>query len=258
MLNYPITHTLAYGDAGSGKTDFAASFAGALATTPVLVFMFDPFGKETPYLKRGVPKPAEVDVDTGTPYVDVLHRQTGALLIRVEYYLDSDPQAPEAYARFLRRMARFSEEAGRWRTVVTDSVTYMELCARKLHQYYLNPHAKDPRQWFGGSTDALEEMLMIRFGALPVNVVVCAHIDEDKDELHGYMVRHPSAPGRLRKRGPAGFGEVYRCYVGKDDKGQRVHLMQTQADTLWAAASQIDAPNPCLNRYAALWLNWKE
>ena len=255
---YPSIHVLVYSDAGGGKSDFAASFSDVPSATPILVWCWDPFGKETPYLKRGTQKPVEIDAASGTPYVDVLHRQTGALLIRVEYYLDADPQSPEAYARFLRRMTLFGEEQARWRTVVNDSVTFMELAARKLQQYHLNPSAKDPRQWYGGSKESLEEMLMIRFGALPMNVVVCAHVDEDKDEMHGYMVRYPMAPGKLKKALPSGFGEIYRPYVARDDKGQRVHVMQTQADTLWTAASQIDAPNPCPNRYADVWRNWKE
>lgn len=46
----PIVHTLVYGDFGSKKSFLAASFP-----KPILVQMFDPIGKENPYLSQGEP-----------------------------------------------------------------------------------------------------------------------------------------------------------------------------------------------------------
>lgn len=244
--NAPI-HTLVYGDSGSGKSTFAATYP-----KPMLVWMWDPWGKETPYLKRG--EPSNVAMDSATPYRDVTSRNTGKLLVRVEYYLDADFTSPEAYHRFLTRMARLQQEYDQWATCVFDSVTFAELTARKWHQYALNRTAKDGRQWFGGSTDLIEEMLMGRLAALPMNVVVCAHVDEDKDELHGTFVRTPKMPGqRLRKGVMAAFSEVYRACITKDEQGQRTHVLQTRGDNQWAASSQIGAPDPAYPDYKALW-----
>lgn len=248
-MGHPPTHTLAYGDSGSGKSTFAATYP-----KPELVWMWDPWGKETPYLNRGDATDVQIDDATGTPYRDVISRKTGKLLIRVENYLDTDFKQPEAYHRYLTRMTRFQQEYADWATVVFDSVTFAELTARKWHQYGLNPTAKDGRQWFGGSTDLIEEMLMGRLAALPMNVVVCAHVDEDKDELHGTFVRTPKMPGqRLRKGVMAAFSEVYRAFITKNEQGQRVHLLQTRGDNLWASSSQIGAPDPCYPDYKSLW-----
>ncbi len=150
-------------------------------------------------------------------------------------------------------MAVFQHDTVAWATVVVDSVTFMEIAARMSHQFILSPRAKEPRQWWAGATDDLERMLMIRFGSLPMNVVVLAHIDEEKDELHGTFVRSPKAPGRLRKGLAAGYGELYRAYVQRDAQRVPSFWLQTRSDAMFNAASQIGAPDPCPTAYAALW-----
>jgi hypothetical protein len=239
-------HALIYGDSGAGKSTGAATFP-----KPMLVFMFDPRGKEYPYTQRGTV--ADSVSPEGTPVQEVLSRKTGDVLIRLEHYLDRDPQKPEAYRRFTHRLATLEQDAEQFRTIVIDSVTFMELMARKRAQYELNPTSKEPRQWFASSTDSLEEILMIRFGAVTCNVVVLAHIDEDKDEVHGMYVRNPAAPGRLRKRSPAGFSELYRAYARRTDDGGREYLWQTRSDAIFNAASQISAPDPTPQDYSTLW-----
>jgi hypothetical protein len=245
-MDHPPVHLLMYGDSGSGKSTSTSTFP-----KPMLVLAFDPYGKETPYLKRGVV--AEGEDDLGTRFQDVLSKKSGSLLIRIEHYIDVDPTAPEAYRRFLTRLTRLSRDVERYQTVVLDSVTFMELAARKMNQYVLNPNSKEPRQWFAGATDTLEEVLMLRFGALPCNVVVLAHIDEDKDEVNGTYVRNPSAPGRLRKRSPAGYSELYRAYARRNEGGVREYVWQTRSDALYNASSQVNAPDPCPQTYAAIW-----
>lgn len=244
----PATHCLVYGDSGSYKSTFAGTWP-----KPLLVMAFDPYGKDAPYWRLGEPSGLEMD-DLGSPIRTVASRKSGRLLARIEHYLDEDPERPDAYARFRRRMATLRGDAIKeWATLVIDSVTFMELAARKLEQYKLNPTARDPRQWYAGSKEALEEMLLGRVGALPINVVVICHVDEDKDELHGQMVRNPAAPGKLSKRLPAGYSELYRAYVTRDDAGQRVPLLQTRGDAMYNASTQIPAPDPCDPVYTALW-----
>ena len=249
----PPIHALIIGDAGGGKSTVAATFP-----KPMLVHSFDPLGKEIPYLKVGDMQPVQLPIPGGTPYRDVVSKKSGKLLIRIRYYLDADMTHPDAYRRLLADLAKLQAEYAEWATVVFDSTTFAELAARKWHQYGLNPQAKDPRQWFGGSTDLLEELIMGRVAALPMNAVVIAHVDEEKDELHGMMLRSPKLPGRLRKGAASAFPELYRAFVGKDgDTGERVHLLQTQADAIWNCASQINAPNPCVPYYSALWGGWE-
>ena len=244
-------HVLDMGETGSGKDTFACTFP-----KPLLVWLFDPVGKETPYLK-GAKKVGELQKYAigihSIPFRDI-EREDG--VVRVEYYHSEDPTNPNAYSRYLARMGVFHNEYPTWRTVVLSSVTYMEMEGRKWHQYLLNPSAKDPRQWFGGSTDLLEEMCMMRYAGLPMNLVVLAHIDEDKDELYGEIVRNPRAPGRMRKTFASAFSEHYHSYVMRKEDGTMAYALQTQNNGRFAAQTHIDAPAICYPHYESLWANW--
>lgn len=191
------------------------------------------------------------------PKGDTPAEDSRVLIAQIEHYIDADPQAPTAFSAFQQRMGRFHHEYPTWMqgTVVIDSVTFMELACRKNEQYVVNRSARDPRQWWGGSTDRLEEILLMRFGSLPMNVAVVCHVDRQKDDVHGSMVRLPSAPGRLTKGLGCAFSEVYHAYVGTDDKGQREHLLQCQPNNLYSAESQIGAPEVCWPDYESLWEN---
>jgi hypothetical protein len=274
---FPPVHCATYGDSGAGKSTFAATWP-----KPMIVFCFDPFGKETPYLKRGDPSELMVD-QFGTPIRHVKSRKTGEMIIQIEYYHNefstphlalrsgkesgkergrimydvTDQTLVDAYWRFLHRMSIFQKEYDQWATVVADSTTFMEIAARKYDQYIMNPMTGDPRQWWASSTDALEEMLMIRFGGFPMNVVVLCHIDEAKDEAHGFFVRNPALPGRMRKSFAAAYGEFYRAYVDKGEANERLHLLQTRMDNMWNCSTQVSAPDRCPQHYQALWGEWE-
>lgn len=247
-------HAVLYGDSGSGKSTGAATFP-----KPMLVFSWDPFGKETPYLRYGTPSALAEYPELGIKYRSIVGPD-GTEIIRIEYYHDVNPAAPVAYSRFLKRLAYIEDELPNWATVALDSVSFFEICARKLYQYVLNPSVKDPRQWYAASTEQLEEVLMIRFGAFPNNVVVCCHIDEKTDEVSGEIVRNPAAPGRMSKRLPAGYTELYHTYTlrERNQQGQptgNLHYQwQTQSDGIFSASSQIPAPNPCAPTYESLWV----
>lgn len=256
-------HVLGYGDFGAGKSTFADTFPN-----PKLVACFDAYGKDMPYYKNPLHVLGDLQVDGfGGPYREVFSKKTGAVLKRIEYYHDTtwlQPTeirrkagigvrdiAPTAYARFLKRMASFDDELSVWRTLIADSVTSMELRARHWDQYVLNPQAEDGRQWYGASKDMLEKMLLGRLAGLPINVVVLAHIDDEKFEHQGTSRRMPMAPGKLRGSLPSQYGEVYRVFADADG-----HWLQTRSDSIWAATTQIGAPAICTPHYAALWESW--
>ena len=236
-------HCVVYGDSGAGKSTFAATFP-----KPMLVLLFDPPDKATPYFRRGAVQSHEWGAEV--IYAD---RRT----IRVEYYHDRSigkaAPKPSAYRRFRERVDDLFTEYREWKTIVIDSLTFMELAARKNEQYVLNPTSRDPRQWYAGSTETLEEMLLMVFSNLSTNVVCCAHIDEKRDEVHGNMIYNPALPGRLSRRLPAGYGELYRAYVARDDEENLVHRLQTRATDEYNASSQIQAPDPCVPLYQSLW-----
>jgi hypothetical protein len=84
---------------------------------------------------------------------------------------------------------------------------------------------------------------------------VIAHITEDKDEVNGSFVRNPAAPGRLSKRLPAGYNEMYHMY-GIDDEGKDTRCLQTSRNSRFNAGSTIGAPNPCWPEFDSLWQGW--
>ena len=244
-----VQHWLIYGDAGAGKTTSATTFP-----KPALVFSFEPIGKDTPYISRGM---VQTGISPeGAMVNQVLNKKDGSLMFQVEYYLDRDPTKPEGYQRFLKRMTKLEDDiaANGFQTVVLDSVTFMELTARKLSQYVLNPTSREPRQWFGFSTDTLEEILMIRFGSLPINVVALAHIDDQKVTSQGTNVFSIAAPGRLSRCGPGAYSEVYRAYAMPSPDGVIEYWWQTRQNGMYTASTQIGAPDPSPQEYSALWL----
>ena len=260
MANRPFIHVVDYGPWGSGKSTFATTFP-----KPLLVLMFDPLGKEGPYLKRGIASP-EMEGEVGQPLVVVESRKTpGKTLIQVEYFHDTEVDdegryKPQAYRRFLKRFPSLYEEVrtGKWATIVVDTLTYMELAARKLSQYDLDKTSREPRRWFAAGTDMLEEAILCRLGTMRCNVVILAHVDNDKDEVAGTTVSVPAAPGRLRSRLGGGYPEVYAQQLKRDRKdGSLSYSLQTRADGRYGAASVfLEAPDPCEPDYKALWENY--
>jgi hypothetical protein len=178
------------------------------------------------------------------------------LLIRLEYYNDPNPKKPKAWQAFEEIWAERDPVEEGYQTVVIDSMTSLNLIKFWHSQYKKMPYAKDPRKWYGDTTEALEQMTMGRFAAFRCNVVLVAHISREKDERSGSMVYWPSAPGRLGPKGgglPSAFSETYRAYVDKDGD----HLLQTETSQRYTACTQIMAPDNCEPKYSALWENWK-
>lgn len=267
-MNRPNLHVLLYGDTGVGKSTMASTFP-----KPMLVWCFDHMGKDTPYRVGGqVSDLQEYTIETGKgdvviPFRDVKHPDG---LVRIEYYNKTDDiENPVAFSNFRTRMGVLHNEYDVWKTVVIDSVTFMELQARKLEEKVLNPlpagvslyekGAKfDGRTWFAGATSALEELLCLRLAGLDMNVVVICHVDKDKNMVSGEIVKVPFAPGRLSNRSllSAAFAEQYHLYTQRDGDGNRVYLAQTSTHDGLSASTQISAPDPAWPNYDALWEEW--
>lgn len=253
---FPI-HVICYGNAGNGKSTLAATFP-----KPILVQMWDPLGKERAYTRGYQLDIQEEPVDERGNTIRVTNclNTKGKLRIRIEHYLSTDPENPEAYRNFRNYVSALPDRIAQYKiqTLVTDSVTFMELAKRKEEQYVLNASSNagkkaDGRQWYASSMNALEDHIMIRMAAYPINVVVIAHINEMKDDSSGQVLYNPAAPGQLGKKMPAGYAELYRAHVRRDLDGERHYVLQTQADNLYNAGSSIPAPDGCDNTYEALW-----
>lgn len=209
------------------------------------------------------------------PYRDIVHPDG---LIRVEYYHSVDVSHPNAFNFFKARSnaMRMIPSGGvsewkSWKTIVVDSVTSVELAARKYDQKVVNPvpvgktaqtltkgDGVNPKMWWGASTDALEDELIVNFQGVATNIVLACHIDERTNQVSGEILRGPNAPGRLSKRGELSsqFQEQYHQYTQRYE-GVLYYQLGTQNDGQWVATTQIDAPHPCVPRYEDLWVNWQ-
>jgi hypothetical protein len=238
-----------YSDPITGKSTFAATFP-----KPMLVFFFDGYLKDSPYLDKGFDGGEGITED-GTPYRDVVDDK-GDLLIRVMYLHDENPERPSAYKRFLNLMNSLNPvERQRWETIVVDSMSAMSRANMVMHQFDLNPSYKDPRKWYADVADYIERIITRFSGIRDVNIVMLCHISRKMDEASGGYMRTIKLPGRLGLDGPDTFPEIYRLYV---EQGTGRRLLQTQKSSdSWLAGSQFcKAPTPCEPRYSAVWSNW--
>lgn len=247
---------IVYGDMGGGKSHFAAT-----CPKPMLLCFFDGGGKETPYLKRGVPTELKnwKFGDDRIPYRRVMSKKKpDEELIRVEYYRDLIVSDPQAARMFSQRMIEFVDPDTKYsvqdyKTLVIDSSTSLEYFTRKDAQYRTNRRAKDARLWYGATQQTLEELYMGNLPSLPLNVVLVMHINQERDDVLGKLVYNPAAPGKiLPKRLTSQWAELYHAYVDVDDEGDKQYYLQTASNKTFHAATQIPAPDPCTNNWKAL------
>lgn len=248
----PELHVADYGNPGSRKSSFFATFP-----QPIVVAHFDAVGKDMPYWKLGQPTKLQRDGKFGYDFREIITPEK-TLGARIEYYHDPLVDQPRAAAAFLERLNRVPKEIdkGDCATFCFETVTSASLKARKMYQYDLEPDRKDPRKWYGGAVDILEEVLLIQLPSLQCNVCVGLHISAEKIESEGGLLRAPFLPGRLNASFASQWPELYRSYIERSKVGDKTGYVQTQGDEKWYANTMIDAPDPCEPEYTALWKNW--
>lgn len=264
---HPAIHALLYGFSGSKKSTLAASFP-----TPGFVAMFDAYGMDGPYLRRG-DSVKSTQSDFGIPIKRVFKK--GELLFELHYYHDEDPSKPDAWPLFRKEHVDF--EHTKWATWIVDGVAEA-VDAAKFEQAKLNPGMAVFRQ-LGPVTDQLSLHFKTRPKAYECNVVLITQVAqrfvtipslsrdkperridkgqegaEEDDEGAAVLHRGYVAPGRLgRDAGLASqMSEVYRCYVTREN-GKRVWAVQTEPDEIYIAKTQIGAPDGCPPDYESLW-----
>lgn len=246
-IDRPNIHCVVYGVPGGGKSWFASTFP-----YPMLVWLFDPIGKGIAYVKRG--DRSEYDTESDTTLVYKGDKE----IVRVENYTDIDPEKPRAFKDFQARIRDFfrEKEYEDYKTVVLDSLTYMQFAAINLAQKN-NPTMKDIRRLYFVAKELMQPIVMHRMPNIPCNVVVTAHVYVDKDEETGRVLSQgPSAPGNIKDRVGAGYTELYHIYNEKKG-GEAQYWLQTRSDRHFPAFSAVcEAPDPCENEYDALWENY--
>jgi hypothetical protein len=289
------THTVVYGPQGTGKSQFAQSYALAYlrgeVAGPLLVLLFDPRGKDAPYLCQRPDDAAfygckhedmewrDGVMDVGgykVPFTEVYVK--GVMACRVEYFHEENLVFEEGgdasyttqpikgwtvLPKLRKRLnILFRDEQDKWGAVTWDSVTSAELMIRSYHQYVQNPGAKGEAQkkWWGASTDELEKILAVRFSGWRGNFIVLCHVDKDRnsDEAGSVLRYYPRLPGRLSNDIGSYFPEVYHSFAATDGEGEVNYLLQTRPNDKFAAFSAfLKVDNPCENTFFALWTGWK-
>lgn len=190
---------------------------------------------------------------------DVLDKETGRPIVRVEYYVEQNPENPTAYTRIRQRIMGLHAEQ-RFSSIVVDSGSSVELLARKYDEYVTNRGAKDPRQHSAASTNALEELFCMRLPTLMSNVGLIFHTSRDKDEFSGGYVRNLSAPGRLSARHGLArmWPELYLSYTTSVEKGGLIYCLLTRPGKVggeeWRATTQYETvPSPAFNNFFAVY-----
>lgn len=217
---------LLYGDSGAGKTSLIASMPG-----PVHIADFD--GK----------------VLSAAEFLRKKNPEQLKQVTYENYTLQATTRLPAEQFSFDMGQAK-KENPFPYKTIGLDSLTTFSDESMK-YLIHVNPSSVIKRMLTKGvQMPVLQDYQMIRIWfkqvitallALPCNVVVTAHIQMDKDELTGQIVRSPMLSGKLSRELPIYFGEVWRAY--RDDKGE--HWAQTQSDSKFTCRSQIPGlPNP--------------
>lgn len=248
-----FVHLLPMGQQGTGKSTLLNTLPD-----PKLVLMFDPLGKEMPYLadcERVEEKTHTVKAQKEDITYQVLegYDAQDILRVRIEFFHDHDATKPKAYKAFKARMGEVFAEVNeaRWSSVVLDSLTFCELTCRKMYEHDVAKDAQDSRRWYLFTKNDIEQVVMISFAGLRCHVGVACHIDEDKDEYSGMVVRHPKAPGSLRHSIGAGF-EVVRTYLVAEKGKPPRYMIQTMPGDGYYCSTQRDLPNPCEPDFEAI------
>jgi hypothetical protein len=259
MKNGP--HILVCSDSGTGKSTFAATAIDSRNPRPVLVQLFDPRDKGTPYRRRGNSVAVEdweygqrerVFVDgKEVAIIERWHERQGysssGITMKGGKKVGTLTKAPEAgmFERYLDRMRFFEEEQHDYFAFVLDSTTFMELAVRAFLASRMR--VSDNQMIWAQAADELERFLVNFLPDLDITTIVLAHVNpEPVADASGvqYVTR---LPGRLKRDLQAAFGEVYRAYTvrhsgesGTEDE----YLLQTRPDGKWRCSSQLGVPDP--------------
>lgn len=208
------TKLLAFGESGAGKTVNALSFPG-----PIWVADFDNKISSAAAFYRGTPQIEQISYENYGPVDD---RGTSA-------------------ENFNKKLAEFKSTKNWPRTIVIDSMTTL---SDEVMRYLmrLNPAITRmrvqgvtmPSQQDYGVARLFFKQLITEILNFPCNVIFLAHIQVEKDETTGEILRTPMMAGKLARELNIYFEEVYRVFV-KDGR----YLAQTKSDSRYNCRTQI-------------------
>jgi len=205
-------NAIVYGGLGTGKTSLLRT-----ARKPVLVHSFDPGGT----------KVLRDEIKAGTVLVDT----------RFE---NENPRQPTAFKlwddEFHRlKTGKFFDSLG---TFAIDSVTTWAQCAMNAILKKAGRAGGTPQQ-----NDWLPQMTMLEnamrdFVSLPCDCVLIGHDDVVKDEASGKLFATLMITGKLSRRIPLLFDEIYCALTKETSKGIEYQLL-TRASGMYQARSRL-------------------
>lgn len=214
---------LIYGDAGAGKTVFAAGFP-----LPILYCDFDnKISSAARFFAADPDRLKQIEV------------------VKLGATMAEDPI--NEFNRQVTALIKMQKEKNYpFKTFVLDSITTFSTAVLQ-HIMKTNPGIKrveskqgmQPCQQDYGILKREFERLIPGLLTLEMNVVMLGHISIDKDETTGEIIRGVLMDGSFAQKLPIYFEEVYRAYV-EEKGGVRTHLLQTRPDrTYGKIRSQI-------------------
>lgn len=210
---------LVYGNAGTGKTCFAAGFP-----YPILYLDFD----------------SKVD-SAAAWYASDKARLENIDVRDLSKQLDGSDSIQKMNEIIKTELIPNQNSQSKVKTLVIDSVTTFSSAVLN-HIIKTNPGVKrvvsaqglQPAQSDYGILRREFEKLIPGLLSLPMNVVMLGHVKVDKDDLTGEVFRGPMIDGKFGQALPIYFKEVYRSHM-KDGKP----MAQTQSDMYYSCRSQI-------------------
>ena len=201
-----------YGGLGTGKTSLIKT-----ARKPVLIHSFDPGGT----------KVLRDEIAAGSIIADTRFER-------------EDPLKPTAFKLFddeYHRLRRdgFFDHLG---TYVIDSVTTWAQCAMYAVMKKAGRPGGTPQQ-----NDWMPQMMMMEnamrdFVSLPCDCILLGHDDVTKDDSSGKMYSGLMITGKLSRRVPLLFDEVYCALTKETSKGIEYQLL-TRATGMYQARSRL-------------------
>jgi hypothetical protein len=252
---------LVYGNAGCGKTPFAAQLP-----KPMKVFQFDPPAKALAYRQQGYPGPIDY-MDDGGAFQFIVDPESKEMLIEIEYFVDLNPvgivtqKYPCAYERFQASLSGHMTEGWQgYKSVILDSYTFCEMACVRMQQYKINPApggiadgGHNQKIWAGQARGIIQTDIMSVFPWIPVHALVLAHVDDQRFDEQEHQVWGISAIGKLGKLLPGAFSEVYFMYKEFDEKAKTEQSWFKTAEGQYIARSDLRVPSPCKATWEALW-----
>lgn len=190
---------LFYSVSGGGKTRLAASFPDSL----VLVF------------EEGMKSTVDLEVDTISPtsWEEILQ-----IIQALKTHIKADTKQVEFGGKL-------------YKTVVIDSLTAMHTVIMKS-VLRMNRREMAQLQDWGLASDRVETIVNALMD-LPTHFVATALEQIDKDEIIGKIYAAPMIPGKLSRKIPALFDEVFQLRIEQKQDGSTQRMALTQPDSIY-------------------------